>query len=55
LDDPLKIKRLEQWCSDANSIPGAKQIWQYLYVKQDEFEKYRDGLKSFADLVRALA
>lgn len=55
LDDPLKIKRLEQWCSDANSIPGAKQIWQYLYVKQDDFEKYRDGLKSFADLVRALA
>jgi type III restriction enzyme len=55
LDDPLKIKRLEQWCIDANSIPGAKQIWQYLYVKQDEFEKYRDGLKSFADLVRALA
>jgi type III restriction enzyme len=54
LDDSLKIKRLEQWCKDANSIPGAKQIWRHLYVKQDDFEKYRDGLKSFADLVRAL-
>lgn len=54
LDDPLKIKRLEQWCQDVNSIPGAKQIWNYLYVKQEDFENYRDRLKTFGDLIKAV-
>jgi type III restriction enzyme len=51
LDDPLKIKRLKQWCQDVNAIPGAKQIWNFVYVPENEFKKYRDNLKSFSDLV----
>jgi type III restriction enzyme len=51
LDDPLKIKRLKQWCQDVNAIPGAKQIWNFVYVPESEFKKYRDNLKSFNDLV----
>jgi type III restriction enzyme len=51
LDDPLKIKRLKQWCQDVNAIPGAKQIWNFVYVPENEFKKYRDNLKSFGDLV----
>lgn len=51
LDDPLKIKRLKQWCQDVNAIPGAKQMWNFVYVSENEFYKYRDNLKSFSDLV----
>jgi type III restriction enzyme len=51
LDDPLKIKRLKQWCQDVNAIPGAKQIWNFVYVPENEFKKYRDNLKTFSDLV----
>ena len=51
LDDPLKIKRLRQWCHDVNAIPGAKQIWNFVYVTENEFKKYRDNLKSFSDVV----
>lgn len=40
LDDPLKIKRLVQWCEDANA--RQKRIsYKTLYVKQEEWEKYR--------------
>ena len=53
LDDPLKIKRLKQWCKDVNAIPNANQIWNFVYVSQEEFEKYRDNLKTFEDLVRS--
>jgi type III restriction enzyme len=52
LDDPIKLKRLKQWCVDVNAIPGAKQIWSFLYVTEEEFQKYRDGLKTFEDLVK---
>jgi type III restriction enzyme len=51
LDDPLKFSRLEQWIKDVNSIPGAKQIWNALYVSQETFDKNRGDYRSFADLV----
>jgi type III restriction enzyme len=51
LDDPLKFSRLEQWIKDVNSIPGAQQIWNALYVSQETFDKNRDDYRSFADLV----
>ena len=51
LDDPLKIKRLKQWCQDVNAIPGAKQIWNFVYVPEKDFKRYRDNLKSFSDLI----
>ncbi len=40
LDDIEKIKRLYQWCEDINSAQK-KVKFNALYVKQDEFEKYK--------------
>lgn len=40
LDDPLKIARLKQWCEDANDRQK-KIIYKMLYVKQDDWEKYK--------------
>lgn len=48
LDDPLKIKRLEQWCEDINKL-GGKTKYNCLYVKEDVFIKYQ--LKSFKELL----
>jgi len=52
LDDPLKIDRLRQWCEDAND--RQKRIkYQMLYVKQDEWEKYRPD--SFGKLIKVFS
>ncbi|MDO8658353.1 MAG: type III restriction endonuclease subunit R, partial [Candidatus Levybacteria bacterium] len=40
LDDQLKIDRLKQWCNDANERQNKIQ-YEMLYVKQEEFEKYK--------------
>lgn len=40
LDDPLKIARLAQWCEDANARQK-KISYKMLYVKQEEWDKYR--------------
>lgn len=48
LDDPLKIKRLEQWCDDANKRQK-KYEYRMLYVKEEEWEKYRP--KDFKSLI----
>lgn len=38
-DDPHKIERLKQWCEDVNKMDtGMRYGW--LYVKQEEYEKY---------------
>jgi type III restriction enzyme len=50
LDDPLKIKRLAQWCEDANARQK-KIMYKMLYVKQEEWEKYR--AKNWGELVKA--
>jgi type III restriction enzyme len=49
LDDILKIKRLEQWCEDINKLDG-KTKYKWLYVKEEEFEKYK--AKSFSELIK---
>ncbi|MBU0693125.1 MAG: hypothetical protein KKC11_00420, partial [Candidatus Omnitrophica bacterium] len=48
LDDPLKIKRLAQWCEDA-SARQQKITYKMLYVKQEEWDKYKP--KSWSGLV----
>ena len=49
LDDPRKIDRLKQWCTDANALQ--KEVRYYvLYVQQEQFERYRPG--TFTDLVK---
>jgi len=40
LDDSLKIKRLAQWCEDANARQK-KITYRMLYVKQEEWDKYK--------------
>ena len=56
LDDPLKIKRLRQWCKDVNDAHGNVRF-DFVYVDQESFDlfteeggKFRGQLKSFADL-----
>lgn len=46
LDDPRKVERLSQWCADANAFQS-KIHYGMLYVKQDDWEKYRP--KTFAE------
>src|SRR3989339_928649 len=48
LDDPLKIKRLAQWCDDA-SARQQKITYKMLYVKQEEWDKYKP--KNWSDVV----
>lgn len=48
LDDSLKITRLAQWCEDANNRQK-KIIYKMLYVKQEEWNKYKP--KSWSDVV----
>lgn len=49
LDDSLKIKRLAQWCEDANARQK-KIAYKTLYVRQEEWERYKP--KNWKDLVR---
>ena len=47
LDVPLKMQRLRQWCEDINHVQ-ADVAFDYVYVDEDAFEKYRPS--SFSDL-----
>ena len=49
LDDVKKVKRLNQWCEDVNQSQN-KFKFTSLYVKQEEYEKYRP--KSFSSLAK---
>lgn len=58
LDDPLKIKRLAQWCKDVNAS-HANVKYDFVYVDQESFDlftedggKFKGQLTSFADLVQ---
>ncbi len=51
LDVEPKRKRLEQWCEDINR-QQKKQVFKPLFVKQEDFEKYRTkGFLEFANLI----
>jgi len=49
LDDPLKIKRLSQWCSDADARQK-KITYKMLYIRQEEWEKYKPN--SWKELIK---
>lgn len=49
LDDSLKIKRLAQWCDDANKRQK-KITYKMLYIKQEDWDKYKP--KNWLDLVK---
>jgi len=48
-DARLKRERLRQWCVDVNRVQEPQ--WSSLYILQKEWEKYRDKLRTFADVV----
>ena len=50
LEDPLKRKRLVQWCEDASAILVDRNF-RPLFVRQEEWEKYRP--KNFRELCAA--
>ena len=55
LDDIEKIKRLEQWCEDA-SERQKKTIYRMLYVKQEEWDKYKPtSFKQLVDMFKSKA
>lgn len=51
LDDVRKINRLKTWCEDVNKTQSEVKYIP-LYVKQEEWEKYREGIKKFKDVVK---
>jgi type III restriction enzyme len=52
LDDLNKIKRLVSWCKDVNTLQD-ERTYTPIYIKQEDWETYLSGLKSFND-VKAL-
>ena len=38
LDDPLKIRRLRQWCADVNSSHSDIEF-DFVYVDQEKFDR----------------
>lgn len=53
LDDPLKWERLQQWCTDATKYDELGRTFCALFVRQENWEKYRPS--SLKDLVKATA
>jgi len=51
IDDRKKIERLKIWCKDVNAIQN-KFIFLPVYVKQEEWDKYINGTKTFGDVIR---
>jgi type III restriction enzyme len=49
LDDVRKIQRLTTWCSDVNAAQK-KFTYKAVYVKQEDWDKKRGDLKTFADI-----
>ena len=47
-DDKIKFDRLKLWCEDVNSRQS-RSIYKALYVKQEEWEKYK--AKDFKELI----
>lgn len=50
LDDIRKIKRLQTWCEDINMVQNDRS-YQPLYIKQEKWEKYKDDIKSFKNII----
>jgi type III restriction enzyme len=40
LDVPQKMQRLRQWIADVNQIKGTQCAYDFIYVNQEDYEKY---------------
>jgi type III restriction enzyme len=54
LDDLRKIQRLAAWCADVNALQERTQFAP-VYVKQEDWDKKRQDLKSFAEVAAIFA
>ena len=50
-DDRRKIERLKIWCEDVNASQD-KFVYHPVYMKQEEWDKYKDDIKAFRDVIR---
>lgn len=50
-DDRRKIERLKIWCADVNANQD-RFVYHPVYVKQEEWEKYRKDIKAFKDVIK---
>lgn len=50
LEDLRKVKRLQIWCKDVNKYK-TKYKYHPLYVKQNEWEKYKKDIRSFKNII----
>ncbi len=50
LDVPNKTARLIQWCHDVNEVQN-NYIFIPLYIKQEEWNKHKEGIKAFQDVI----
>jgi type III restriction enzyme len=51
LDDLRKISRLKTWCNDIN-LNQEKYSYTPVYVKQEKWDKIKNELKSFDDIIK---
>jgi len=51
LNDLRKIKRLATWCNDINAVQS-DYTYTPVYVKQEDWDKQKNSLKSFSDVVK---
>ncbi len=50
-DDRRKIERLKIWCQDVNANQS-QFVYHPVYVKQEEWEKYKTDIKIFGDVIK---
>jgi type III restriction enzyme len=51
LDDRRKIERLKIWCADVNANQDGF-VYYPVYVKQEEWDKYKNDIKTFRDVIK---
>lgn len=51
LDDIRKIKRLETWCKDINSVQS-EYSYTPVYIKQEKWDEVKNDLKNFKDVCK---
>ena len=50
-DDRRKFERLKIWCQDVKANQD-KFVYYPVYVKQEEWEKYKNDIKTFRDMIK---
>ena len=51
LDDIRKVDRLKLWCEDVNNSKTEKIKYIPLYIKEENWNKYKKNLTSFQEVI----